>query len=445
MKQADVVIVGGSAAGIAAGITVKRHNKEASVLLLRREQKVPVPCGIPYVFGTLGSIDKNLIPDTPLLNTGIEIVIREATSVDRASKVLTTSEGETIGYGKLILATGSDPISPPLPGKELVNVFSVPKSADYIAEMQLALDEAKDIVIIGGGFIGVEVADESNKIGGKNVTIIEVQPHCLPMALDEDLCIQAESILTDRGIRIVTGNRVCSIQGNGKVAAVELQSGEKLKADVVIVAIGTASNTELARKMNLNIGEQGGIWVDEYMRTSDENIFAIGDCAEKRCFFTQKASGVRLGSIATAEARIAGANSFGLKRKNEGTISVFATVVGNLAFAAAGLTEKAAREAGFDIVVGEASAPDKHPGSMPSTTELKGKLIFAKDSGVLLGGQVVGGTSTGEMANVIAVLISNRRTADQVATLQMGTHPVLTASPVSYQLVNAAEMALCQM
>ena len=445
MKEADVVIIGGSAAGPVAGVTVRRHYKDASVLLVRQENKVMVPCGIPYIFGTVGSPDKNVMPDALLSNNGIELMVDEVTSVDRASKTLTTKGGEVVGYEKLILAIGSVPVRPPIPGMDLENVFPVWKDSDFLGRAQQVMGKAKDIVIIGGGFIGAEMADECKKIGDVNVTIVEILPHCLLLALDEEFCCAAESKLEERGVKIITGNGVKTIIGDGKVNAVELQSGDKVKADVVVIGIGAVPNTQLAKDMDLKIGEARGIWVDEYMRTSDENIFAVGDCADKFSFFTKKPSGLRLASIATVEARIAGANVFELKRKNKGVIGVFATAFGDFAVATAGLTEKAAKDAGFDIVIGEAAAVDKHPGSMPDAKEVKIKLIVDRETGKLIGGELSGGITTGEMANIIAAFIQSEVTADEVATFQMGTQPCLTASPIVYQIVNAAEQALTKL
>jgi len=442
MKKVDVAIIGGSAAGPVAGVTARRQSKDASILVIRKETKVMIPCGIPYIFGTLGSPDKNVIPDVFLSKNGIDLMIDEVTAVDKETKTLTTVEGETVGYEKLIIATGSLPIQPPIPGITLDNVFPVWKDADYLVKVQQVLTDAKDTVIIGGGFIGVEMADECKKLTGGNVSIVEILPHCLMLALDEGFCCQAEEKIAERGVKIVVGNGVKTILGNGKVDSVELQNGEKLKADAVIVGIGAKPSTELAQKAGLKIGEQKGIWVDEYMRTSDENIFACGDCAEKYSFFTKKPSGLRLASIATFEARIAGANVSGLKRKNPGVIGVFATCIGDFALAAAGITENAAKDAKFDIVIGETAAADKHPSSMPSTQQMKVKLIFDRKTNKLIGGEVAGGVTTAEMGNIIAMAIQNEMTAEELALFQMGTHPVLTCSPITYQLVNVAEMVV---
>jgi len=447
VKRADVVIVGGSAAGPVAGITVRRQYKDKSVILIRKEEqaKVMVPCGIPYIFGTVGSPDKNVIPDALLSNNGIELIIDEAVDIDRVAKTVKTAKGESVSYGKLILAIGSLPSRPPIPGMQLKNVFPVWKEAAYLANVLSAIQKAKDVVVIGGGFIGAETADECKKIGHCNVTIVEMLPHCLMLALDTEFAAKAEAKLKERGINIITDNGVKAILGDGQVREVELRNGDKLKADVVIVGIGAVPNNELAKKAGLKIGELGGIWVDSCQKTSDENIFAVGDCAEKTSFFTGRPSAVRLASVATNEARIAGANIEAPRRKNPGVIGVFATAFGDYAVASAGLTEKAATDAGYDVVSTEASAPDRHPGCIPDASEIKVKLIFDRKTQKLLGGEISGGTSTAELTNVIAMAIQNGLTAEDVALFQMGTHPLLTASPIAYPLVNAAEMALTKM
>ncbi|HDN79278.1 MAG: pyridine nucleotide-disulfide oxidoreductase [Chloroflexi bacterium] len=441
MEKRDVLIIGGSAAGIPAAITARRHYPQAKVTVVRKEQKVLIPCGIPYIFGTVGSPDKNLIPDAVLTDRGIELIIDEVTSIDPKAKTVKTADGRTIGYEKLILATGSMPIVPPLPGHDLENVFSIKKDVDYLNKLLKALDQAKDVVIIGGGFIGIEMADECRK-RGLHVSIVELLPHCLFLVFDEDLCVQAENKLRELGIEVYTNDKAKAIEGNGKAEYVVLESGKKLKADVVIFGIGVAPNTKLAQEAGLKIGQMRGIEVDRFMRTSEKDIFAVGDCAEKYSFFTGQPSGLRLASIATAEARIAGANLFELRRENKGVVGVFSTIIRDFALGLAGLREKTATDAGFEVVTGTAKAVNRHPGCMPGATPLEVKLIFRRDNQELIGGQVAGGASVGEMVNILAVMIQRRMRAEDIATFQMGTHPALTASPIAYQIVNAAEAAL---
>ncbi len=443
MKKPDVVVIGGSAGGIPAAISCRRRYPEKSVLLIRKEEQVLIPCGLPYIFGTVGSPEKNLIPDAMLKNNGIELIIGEVEEIDRDKKVVSIADGETVSYDKLVLATGSSPVILPIPGVDKENVFSAIKDVAYLNNMLDKVNQAKDIIIIGGGFIGVEFADECKKNRDNSVTIIEILPHCLELALDEEFCIEAERGLAERGIKLLTNKRVEAILGNKQVSAVRLADGQERKADMVIMGVGARPNTELAEKAGLQIGPTRAIAVDRFMRTiTDPNIFACGDCAEKYAYFSGKPSRIMLASIAGAEGRIVGANLFDTRYRNCGEIGVFSTIIGEQAFGCAGLIERMARQEGYDVVTGEATAPDRHPGLMPGAASTKVKLLFSKDNGLLLGGEVSGGRGTGELTNIISACIQNDMTAYEVSLFQMGTHPALTASPMVYQLVNAAELAV---
>jgi NADH oxidase (H2O2-forming) len=439
-----IVVVGGSAAGLTAAITARRHYSDRDILMVRKEKQVLIPCGIPYIFGTVGGPEKNLISDAVLEANTIELLIAEATGIDREKKVLHTTEGD-VGYERLIVATGSRPAMPPIPGFELDGVYAVVKDVEYLSELQQRLKTSKDVVIIGGGFIGIEFADEVNKAGDKTVTVVEILPNCLALAYDEEFCVEMEKVLESRGINIRTSSKVERIAGSGKVEKVVLSNGEEVKADIVILGIGAVANVDLAQKAGLRIGLTGSIAVDRTMQTSDENIYACGDCAEKISFFGGRPSPLKLASIATSEARIAGANLFGIRRENIGTVGVWSTAVGDHALATAGLTERMAKERGYDSVAVSIAGPNRHPGIMPGAAMTKVKLVFECNSGVILGGQVMGGPATGEISNAISACVQNRMTAEDIAMFQTGTHPALTASPIAYHMVNAAEMALKHM
>ena len=443
MKQADVVVIGGSAAGPVAGISCRRRYGDKNVILIRKEEQVLVPCGIPYIFGTVGSPEKNLIPDALLQNNGVELVKGEAVEIDRKKKAVLLSNGDAVSYEKLILATGSSPVVLPIPGMEKGNVFTARKDVAYLRNMLSVLNDANDIVVIGGGFIGVEFADECKKGRDCNVTIVELLPHCLQLALDEEFCTEAEKVLSDRGIKLLVGSKVEAILGDNQASGVRLSGGQELKADMVVVGVGVVPNSELAKKAGLELGPGKAIAVDRYMcTTTDPDVFACGDCAEKVSFFSGKPSRLMLASIACAEARIAGANLFHTRYKNPGAVGVFSTIIGERAFACAGLTERAASQEGYEVVLGESTAPDTHPGGMPGSASTKVKLLFSKDNGELLGGGISGSKSTGEIANIISACIQSKMTAYDVSLFQMGTHPALTASPIVYQLANAAELAI---
>ncbi len=334
---------------------------------------------------------------------------------------------------------------PPIPGVTSDNVFPIKKDVGYLAHLLEVLKEAHDVVIIGGGFIGLEMADECRKLNGLNVSVVEMLPHCLFAVFDQELCVRAEETLTSEGIQVsdfaqsqgVSGQWQSGVRRAGQWRMVEGRCGH--------LGHRRPSQCRTGRESRPDIGPTGGVIVDRHMMTSDPNIFAAGDCAEKVCFFTGKPSKALLASVATAEARIAGANLFEIRRASKGSISVFSTRIGDLACGLAGLGEKSAREAGIAYVVGEAEAIDRHPGSLPGAKSTRVKLVFRKYSETLIGGQACGGDEVGEMVNLIAAMIQAEMTADEIATFQMGTHPLLTASPVAYQLVNAAEVALERM
>jgi len=435
--NADLVIIGGGPAGVTAAIAAK--DRTGKIILIRKEKKALIPCGIPYIFGTLRSPDKDILPDKLL--DGVDLIIDEVISINRRLKTVTTLGGKSIKYKKLVLAVGSTPVIPRVRGVELKNVFAVKKDIDHVKKLKSALNNSKDLVIVGGGFIGVEFADECRKMG-MNVTIVELLPHCLFTAYDKEFCIRIENKLREAGVKIITGKGVKSILGRDEAEQVELSDGKRLRADAVIMAIGVAPNTGLARESGLKVDEKTGIHVDKYMRTIDKNIFAVGDCAEKFSFFTKKPVNLRLSSIAANEARIAATNIFEPSIKNEGVIGVFSTKVDDLCISAAGLTENAAKRCGFDVVVGEAVTVDKHPDSMQEAREIKVKLVFDKKTKRILGAQVCGGITSGEIGNILAVLIKNKATTDDIKTLQIGTHPALTPSPICYPIISAAKNAL---
>ncbi len=440
--KGDIVVIGGSAAGLTAAITAHRQYPNKKTILIRQEEKVLVPCGIPYIFGTVGSPDNNLMPDVALEKNQVQLLLGKAVKIDADAHTILLESGEEIGYERLIVATGSLPAMPPIPGFDKANVWAIQKDVAMLEELQVKLKDVKDLVIVGGGFIGVEFADECKKAGVENVTIVELLPHCLMLSFDEEFAREAEKILTERGINLCTGVKVLEFTGGDTVTGAKLSNGEELPADGVIIGIGAVANIKMAKESGLKIGATGSIEVDRNMTTSEPHIFACGDCAEKISFFGGRPSPLKLASIASSEARIAAANLFGTRRESIGTIGVWSTAIGGFALACAGLTEGLAKSAEYDYVVGVAEGPNRHPGTMPGAENITVKLLFERRTGVILGGQLMGSKYVGEIINIISACIQKKMTFDDIATFQIGTHPALTASPIAYQLVNAAEMAL---
>lgn len=441
MKETDVLIIGGGPAAVITSVVAAQMYPGKKITTVRNFPTVPIPCAIPYSFGVLKGIENNLMPDGGYKANGVDLIIDEAVNGNGNSKVIEFKSGETIKYDKLVLALGSKPMIPTfIPGYDKSHVYYVSKDNSYLETVYEASKTAKNIVIVGAGFIGMEFADVFIEQGNKNVTVVEMLDHVLGSAFDIEICNQVADKFIERGTKIITSKKVSAIEDN----FVQLESGEKIEADMVIIAIGAVPNTELATKLNLKV-EGKGIWVDEYLRTSDKDVFAVGDCAAKIDFFTRRHTYVMLASTACAEARIAGANLFRLQvvRENKGTIGVFSTNVQGLTIATAGLTEALAIDAGFDVISATTSSPDRHPGKFSDTSKMTVKLIFSKSCGVILGGQVIsGGKSAAEMINAIAVAIQQRMSVSELFTLQFGTHPLITAAPTTYPIITAAQKAL---
>ena len=399
------------------------------------------------MFASLNSPDENKLGNAPLEKNNIDMILDEAVTIERKEKVVVTKTSKRYGYEKLILATGSSPIAPPIPGISKKGVYPIYKDMTYLKNSIEEIKKTKNVLIIGGGFIGVEFADEVSKIDNMNVYLVEILPNLLANSFDTEFSSLAERKLESKGVTLITGVCVEEVLGTEKVEGVRLSDGREISVDSIIMGVGGVPNAKLAIDAGLDLGKAKGTWVDEYMRTSDPNIFAVGDCAGKRDFYTRKDAPVMLASTATAEARIAGANLYQLKvvRENKGTIAIYSTYIDGMVLGSAGLTENSARNEGFEIVAGMADGVDKHPATLSGANKIKVKLIFSERSGIILGGQVAGGTSCGEIINLIGVAIQKRMSFAELETLQMATHPYLTSAPTIYPIVLAAQDASSKM
>jgi len=440
-KKTDILIIGAGPAGIVSAVTARKYYPDKNILVLKDVKNGVIPCGIPYMFSSLKDPEDNKLGTAALEKNNIDVAIEEVVKIDRAKGAVITKTGSNYTYEKLILAMGSLPIVPPISGIDKKGIYPIYKDMDYLKDSIAQIKKGKNVLIVGGGFIGVEFADEVSKIEGLNVYLVELLPQLLSHSFDEEFSKLAEEKLKSKKVNILTNSRVVEFLGNEKVKGVRFENGKELEVDSVILGIGAIPNVKLAQDAGLDLGRGKGIWVDEYMRTADSNIFAVGDCAGKRDFYTRKDAPVMLASTATAEARIAGANLYQLKvvRENKGTIAIYSTYIDGLTLGSAGLTENSAQKEGFEINVGEAAGMDKHPASLPGANKIKVKLIFSRQSGILMGGQVAGGFSAGEIINIIGLAIQQRVSLTEIETLQMATHPYLTSAPTMYPVVLAAQ------
>jgi NADPH-dependent 2,4-dienoyl-CoA reductase/sulfur reductase-like enzyme len=440
----NVIVVGGGPAGIITALTVKSVYPEKKVCLIKDIGDGVIPCAIPYMMNTMSDPKQNAMGNIPLENAGIEIVVGKVITLDTDTRKVTLESGEEMSYERLVLATGTESVRPPIPGIYKIGVFTIRKSMSAIANLRDEVSKAKKVVIIGGGFIGAEFADEFSRVSGVEIHLIEIMPTLLYGAFDDEFGNAAAKILDNSGVKVHTNSKVVSIDGDQRVESVTLESGVKIAADLVLIGIGAKPSNELAQKAGLLIADNGSIWVDDYMRTKVEDIFAVGDCALKRDFFTRRAVPVWLASTATAEARNAGTNLYGIRvlHQIQGTIAAFSTKIGDTSFASTGMTCRTCQKEGFRYITTTAEAPDRHPGTLPGANPMKVKLVFADRSGIMLGGQISGGTSVGELINVIALAIQKKVTVRELDMMQIATHPMLTSAPTVHPLINAAHQAL---
>jgi NADPH-dependent 2,4-dienoyl-CoA reductase/sulfur reductase-like enzyme len=449
VKFYDVIIIGGGPSGLVTGITAKKLYPEKSILIITEEEKGLVPCGIPYIFHDLESVEQDEMGFNSFLEAGGEIIYTQVKSVDTRKKRVFMSPGRVLNYDKLVFATGSIPAEPEfITGYSLSGVEYIHKSFTKMKQLKEKVDKAKKIAVVGGGFIGVEIAEQIAKVPGKTVALIECEQYCLGKVFSDELCREAAEAIKKTKIQVYTNVRVDRLMwNNGKVDGLMLYTGEIIYVDLVIMAIGYQPNTWLAGNAGLELTESGAIKVDRYLRSSARDICAVGDCSETIGFITGAENGIMLASTATAEARVLAYNLFGIKieRHFPGTIGIFSTQINGLTMAAAGINEKIAAKTDIDYITGSFTDLDRHPEYISDASKLAVKLYVSPGDGSVLGGEVWGGKSVGEIINIVGMAIQKQVNVYELISYQIGTHPLLTGAPTKYALIEAAEEALYEM
>jgi NADPH-dependent 2,4-dienoyl-CoA reductase/sulfur reductase-like enzyme/rhodanese-related sulfurtransferase len=398
-------VVGGVAAGPKAASKARRLDQQAEITIIQREPELSMAsCGYPYYIGGRFN-DRNALLSAgtgPIRNPAYfwsvkRITARtetEAVGIDREGKTvlcrdIRTSETEQIPYDRLILATGAVPNVPPVPGVNLDGISTLHNMSDtdYLRRIHDDKKTAK-AVVIGGGLIGVEGC-EALRASGIEVTLVELLPQTLSF-LDWEMAKLVENYLRSKSVNVITGNGVAAFLGDdGRVTGVRLADGTELPCQLAVLAVGVKPNSTLAREAGLAIGATGGVIVNEYMQTSDENIYAAGDCIETKHLMTGKPTHAPLGDLANLQGRVAGENAvLGNRVTFPGTIATGICKVFDYAAGATGLNEGSARDAGLDAVAVIGASLDK-PGYMDGQL-LISKLVVNKKNGQVVGAQCIG-------------------------------------------------------
>lgn len=422
-----LLIIGGVAAGATAAARARRISESADITIVERGPYVSFAnCGLPYFLS--GEIQKHskLLLQTP---EGFDsryrvkaLVDTEAMEIDRHGRRVRVKDlhGDAwISYDALILAQGGNPLIPPIPGTDAPHVFHLWTLPDMDRiDAFIKKKKPATAVIAGGGFIGLEMT-EALTARGIATTIVEMLPRVMPV-MDPELGGLIEQSLKTHHVRVVTGIGIRAI--DACAANVELSSGERLPADMVLLSVGVRPELTLARSAGLAIGTAGGLVVDEHMRTSDPSIWAAGDMVEVR----QKVSGrivrVPLAGPANRQGRIAASNALGVPTRYAGALGSSVVKVFDATASSTGLSEKAAREAGFDV--GSVTiVKDDHAGYFPGATEMVLKLVYDRATRHVLGGSAFGGHGVEKRIDVLAMALQGKLTIDDLAETDLSYAP----------------------
>lgn len=426
-----LVIVGGVAAGASAAAKARRCNEEADIILYEMGADISyATCGLPYYLsGIISKRNDLLITSAQFFKQRFNVDVRtnhQVLSINRSEQTVrvrnaTTGEIAEEGYDRLILATGASPIIPPIPGVDLPFVFTLKtlEDTDRIFA-HLENKKPKTAVVIGGGLIGMEAA-ENLVHRGTRVSVVEFMPQILPF-LDREMAEVVQHHLKQKGVDLYLSEKVTGIVDREGRGSVRTDRGQELSADLVIVSVGIRPNTKLAEDAGLRIGASGGIAVDEFMQTSDPRVFAAGDCVEGLNLVTGKPALIPMGSAANKEGRAAGANAMGRRIAVKGFIGTVIVKVFDLAVAKTGLSEREAVSEGFVPLVTYVLSED-HAGYYPGAETVHIKTIAERSSGRLLGSQVIGKQGVDKRIDVMATAIYNDMILEDLLQLDLAYAP----------------------
>ncbi len=439
-----VLIIGGVAAGTKVAAKLKREDRSIDVTIITKSSNISYAgCGLPYYVGNVIEDKSELIINTPKAFeglTGAKVVTEtQVTKVDVNAKNITavtlaTGEENSYNYDKLVIASGASAIIPPIEGVDLKNVFVMRTPEDAFSIRDAIKDsDIKRAVVVGGGFIGLEIA-ENLSARGIRATIIEAQDHVLSTILDPELCEYVETKMAMSGVMAMTGVKLSSITGDGKVEKV-ITTKRPLKTDAVILAVGIRANTEFLEGTNIDT-ENGVILTDDNFETSVKDVYAVGDCAYVKNRLTGQKAWSPMGSTANIAGRIVAQNIVSNNKNYAGVLgTAIAKLPGDINIAATGLTEAVAKNEGYNVITVTSALNDKAE-YYPDAGTIIIKLVADKDTKKLLGIQVVGSYGVDKIVDIAVTAISLGATIDSLLNLDFAYAPPFSTAihPISHAL-----------
>lgn len=437
MDAKRLVIIGGVAGGASAAARARRLCERCRITVFERGPHVSFAnCGLPYfVGGEIVRPDDLLLqtPDSLRARFNLDVRVRsEVTAVERSRRVvrvrnLDSGEEYEEPFDALILSTGAAPLRPPIPGIDRAGHFTVRSIPDVERIRAWVRDcRACRAVVVGGGYIGLEMAEQLVRHGGLSVTVVEALPQVMA-PLDPEMAAWIQGELRTHGVEVRVGDPVAAFEApsaeeTARASVVVLRSGRRIPADTVVLGLGVRPEIGLARAAGLEIGERGGIRVDAHLRTNDPAIWAVGDAIEVRDAITGRWSVIPLAGPANRQGRIAADNILGRPSTYQATWGTAIVRVFDLAAGCTGASEKTLRAAGLPYETLHLH-PGSHAGYYPGAEPIAMKILFAPDTGRLLGAQAVGREGVDKRIDVLATALAAGMTVQQLAELELAYAP----------------------
>jgi len=449
MAQSTLAIVGGNAAGMKAASRARRLNPDLKIVVFEEKEYVSYAgCGLPYFTSGVVKEKRDLIVTSPEyfkkvgnidVHTGHKVIRLNPSGRTLIAKNLHTEKEEIFAFDSLILATGVNPVVPPFPNIHLHRIFTLKTIEDGEGIRQsIQGGKCKEAVIVGGGLIGLEMAENLNA-AGLEVSVVELLPQVLP-PFSPEVAFFVEKHLRTRGVRLYLGEKVKGFGGDEREGVKKvLTENRELNADLVILSIGVRPNVEIAKLAKIALGPTGAIQVNERMETNIPRIFAAGDCAETKSLITGKPAWVPLGTTANKQGRVAGENAAGGDVQFGGVLPSIVTKVFDLTIAKTGLNEKEAINAGFDVEKAIVLPFDKAH-YYPGAKQLLLKLIANRKTHRILGGEVLGEAGADKRVDVLAATIFKGATCEDLSQLDLAYAPPY--SPAMDALITGANVML---
>ena len=416
-----ILVVGGGACGASAAARCRRLNDEAEIIILEATDEISIAnCGLPYYTSDVINSREKMIVSSPmrfknLLNIEVRLNSR-VTEINRKNKTVTVNGKENLSYDKLILATGASPVIPPIAGVNGNKIFTVRtlKDGDGIKDI-LRTGKAKNAVVIGGGFIGIEMA-ENFVHAGLNTTLVELSDQILA-PLDKEVAAFAHNTMRKNGVELILGDGVKEFEND----FITLNSGKKIPYDIAILAIGVRPDVALAKSAGLEIGTLGGVKVNEYMQTSDPDIYAGGDSVEIKDFITGKNTIIPLAGPANRQGRIIADNINGFKSVYKNSQGTAVVKVFDLTIANVGNNEKQLLKNNIPYKK-TFIFNNSHAGYYPDATRTLYKLLF-NEQGKILGAQAAGYEGVEKRIDVISTIMRNNGTIQEMLDSELSYAP----------------------